>query len=281
MILRGEPQQYRVLVLITDSASPAVLLPPAIKAVKEREGHIILLHIVPIPEQLPYSAGVRYAEKILPLIRNAAGAVDAQDIPVKVSVQISHHVGRTIIDIVAEEHINLMILECCGCGRFPFETVDKSLGRVMNALRCETLILQKYFAPPFRNLLLVLEDPGLTVSALHNAWLLAEGEDSTIDLLNIFPRSANTGVREKLILTIRESIARFEQEKGKCAPRIILNTIDASKAIAGIVNAAGKFNCVVFTSASDSWLKRKLFRRKITQIARRIEPPLILVHSIQ
>ena len=279
MILKGEPQQYRVLALIADSASPAVLLPPAIKAAKGRDAQITLLHVILVPDQLPYSAATRYLEKARPLIEEAAGAVEAHGIPVKVSIRVSHRAADAIIDAVTEENINLLVMELCRHCRPPFAIVGKNIYQVMNEANCVTLIIQRNDTQPFRNILVALANPDQIVSVLEKAWFLAENENSTVELLHIFPLTADTSAREKVILAMRDDIARFKQDQGKRAPRIILHAIDASKPVDAIVKAAGEFDCVVLSSASDSWFKRRLFRRKMTQIARRIEPPLILIRS--
>ena len=73
-IYEGVPQPYRILVPVANAASLAVLLPPAVKAAKECAGFIILLHIIVVPDQLPFSAGRQYAEESRTWFEDAAGA---------------------------------------------------------------------------------------------------------------------------------------------------------------------------------------------------------------
>ena len=271
-----DPQQYRVLVPIANPDSLAVLLPPAAKAAKERDGHIILLHIIVVPDQLPFSAGRRYVEESRPLLKNASAAVEAQGIPVKVSIRISHHADQAIIETVINENVNLLVMGWCGRSRSYFATFGKNIDRVIDKVGCETLIIQQSHIQPFKNLLIALADPAQTVSTLQTAWFLAENEDSTVELLHVFPRAADAAKREKLTSAIQEGISRFRKDQGNRAPRISFKAIHASKPVGAIVKAADEFNWVVLSSTRGSWLKRKFLRSKMTQIARRIEPPLVI-----
>jgi len=280
-IYEGDPQPYRILVPITNPASLAVLLPSAIKAARERNGHIILLHPIVVPDQLPFSAGGRYVAESRPWLKEAAASIKAEEIPVKVSIRISHRADQAIIETVIDENVNLLVMGWRGCGRSISATYGKEIYRVIAGVGCETLIIQQTNTRPFRNLLIELADPAQTVSTLQTAWFLAENEDSTVEVLHVSPRRADAGEREKLISAIQAGIARFREDQGKRAPRIILKAIHASKPASAIVKAAGEFNWVVLSSNRESWLKRKFLRSKMMQIARRIEPPLILALKLK
>ena len=276
-IYEDDPQQYRVLVPIVNPASLAVLLPPAAKAAKEHNGHIVLLHIIVVPDQLPFSAGRRYVEESRPLLKDAAAALETEGIPVKVSIIISHHAARTIIETVINENVNLLVMGWCGRSRSYFATFGKNIDRVIDKVGCETLIIQQTNTRPFRNILIALTDPAQTVSMLQKAWFLAENEDTTMEVLHVFPQTAKVGEREKSSSAIQEGIARFREDQGNRAPRITSKAIEASRPVDAIVKAAGDFDCVVLSSTRVSWLKRKFMRKEMAQTARRIEMPLIIV----
>jgi nucleotide-binding universal stress UspA family protein len=271
-----DPRQYRILVPIANPASEAVLLPPAIKAARERDGHIILLHPIVVPDQLPSSAGGRYVEESRPWLKDAAAAVDAQGIYVKVSIRICHRADQTISETVIDENVDLLVMGWSGCSRSIFATSGKEVDRIIDRAGCETLIIQQSHIQPFKNLLIALADPAQTVATLQTAWFLAENEDSTVELLHVFPRAADAAKREKLTSAIQAGISRFRKDQGNRAPRISFKAIHASKPVGAIVKAADEFNWVVLSSTRGSWLKRKFLRSKMTQIARRIEPPLVI-----
>ena len=273
----GYLQNYRVLIPIANSAFLAVLLPPAIKAARECNGHIILLHVVVVPDQLPFSAASRYVNNSRPFLIDAAEAVKAEGIPAKVSIRIAHRAAQAIIGTAIEENVDLMVMGWRGPIRSPYTNIGKKIDRFMDKVNCETLIIQQNNTPPFRNILIPLADPDQTVSALQKAWFLAENLGSTIEILHVFPRAADASRREKLIFSFQERIARFRDNQGNRAPKIIFKTIDSSKPVSAIVKASGEFDCLVLSSTRKSWLKRKLSRGTMSQIARRIETPLILV----
>ena len=278
-IYEEDPQRYRVLVLIANAASVAVLLPPAIKAAKERGGQVIVLHVVLIPDQLPFSAGRRFVEKIRPLIKDAAEMVRAEGIPVKVSIRIAHRAPQAIIETAIEENVDLLVMEWRGSSHSPFTTIVKNIDQVINKVSCEIFIIQQKNTPPFRNILLPIADPDQTVSALQKVWFLTDAVDSNVELLHVFPCAADASGRKKLISAFKEGIARFRENQGNRAPRIIFKTTEASKPVAAIVKASEEFECVFLSLTRESWLKRKFMRSNIRQITHRIEPLHIDISS--
>jgi len=275
-ISRGDQQIYQILVPMANPDSSAVLLFPAIKAAKERGGHIILLYVIVVPDQLPFSAARRFVEDSRPLIKDAAEAIKAEGIPVKVLIRIAHRVALAIIETAIEENVNLLVMGWGGRSHSRFTAIGKNIDRVIDKVGCEILIIQQNNTLPFRNILLPLADPDRTVSALQKAWFLAANEDFTIDVLHVFPPSAEASGREKLISAFQASIARFRNAQGGRAPRIILKTIDESRPVRAIVNASAGFDCLVLSSTRQGWLERKFSNGKMMQIARRIKAPLIL-----
>jgi nucleotide-binding universal stress UspA family protein len=276
-INEGDPQNYRVLIPAANSAFLAVLLPPAIKAARECDGHIILLDVVVVPDQLPFSAASRYVNDSRPSLTDAAEAVKAEGIPARISIRIAHRAAQAIIGTAIEENVDLLVMGWRGLSRSPFTNIGKEIDQFIDKVSCETLIIQQNNTPLFRNIFLPLADPDQTVSALQKAWFLAENTGSTIEILHVFPRAADAIRREKLISSFQERIARFRDNQGNRAPKIIFKTTDSSKPVSAIVKASGEFDCVVLSSTRNSWLKRKFSRGKMSQIARRIETPLILV----
>lgn len=95
-INEGDPQKHRILVPVANSAFLAVSLPSAIKAAREHGGHIILLHVVVVSDQLPFSAASRYVNDSRPFLIDAAEAVQAEGIPAGVSIRIAHRAAQAI-----------------------------------------------------------------------------------------------------------------------------------------------------------------------------------------
>jgi nucleotide-binding universal stress UspA family protein len=271
-----DPQRYRVFVPIVNPDSLDVLLRPAAKAARERNGDMILMHLIVVPDQLPFSAAMQFVEESRPLLKDAAAAIEAEGIPVKASIFISHQAARTIIETVIKENIKLLVMGWCGGSRSYSTTFGKSIGRFIDKVDCETLIIQQTCIRPFKNILIALADPSQTFSALQKAWFLAENEDSTVEVLHVFPCTADACERKKSISAIQEDIARFREDQGNRAPRITFKAIDTSKVVDAIVKAAAEFDWTVLSSTGDSWLKRKFVMSKMTRIALRIKPPLII-----
>jgi len=104
-----EERPYKILVSIANPAVARKLLAFARVIARARNGEIILLSVIKLPEQTPLSAGRRYVAKQKELLEELIN-FEVSDIPVGGVLKIAHSIPEAILNTVEEEKIDFLIL---------------------------------------------------------------------------------------------------------------------------------------------------------------------------
>lgn len=286
-IFEQDDEKYRVLVPIANPESLPILLPPAIKAAREHDGIINLLHVITVPKQVPLSEGRQFIEKSHSLTERALKKVEKEGIPAEVLIRVSHQPAQAIAETVLEKKVDLLVMGWRGQSRTPHVTVGKNVERIIEEVNCDALIVQqdtrpslmKLIRPSFNKLIVPIEYESQAASGIEKAWLMAGDGKVEIDVVHIFSRKVKREEREEFMAKLQEQIDRFKENKKIEKLSITLQAMEAANPVNTIVEVAREYDCVVLVASRDIWIKRKFFSSKVVQIARRVKPPLVLVRS--
>ncbi|MBO8183559.1 MAG: amino acid permease [Archaeoglobus sp.] len=106
-VIEGKP--YKILVSIANPVVAKKLLSFAKVLAKARNGEIILLSVIRLPEQTPLSAGRKYVTKQKQLLDELIN-LEVSSIPIGGMLKIAHSVPEAILNTIEEEKIDLLIL---------------------------------------------------------------------------------------------------------------------------------------------------------------------------
>ncbi len=104
-----EERPYKILVAIANPVVSKKLLAFAKIIARARNGEVILLSIIKLPEQTPLSAGRKYVSQHKELLEELIN-FGVSDIPVGGVLKIAHSVPEAILNTVEEEKVDLLIL---------------------------------------------------------------------------------------------------------------------------------------------------------------------------
>lgn len=102
-----EKKGFRVLVPVANPAMAGNLTKFAEIIAKERDGEIILLNVVKLPRQTPFSVGTRYVGKSKEFIR---GIIEKTGVPAGGLIKLGHSAPDAILNAVEELKPDLAVL---------------------------------------------------------------------------------------------------------------------------------------------------------------------------
>ena len=126
-----DKDRFRILVPLANPENVQLLLDLAVSIAKEKNGEVLLLHVISLPDQLPTT---QYDEVILErdrmLLKKARRHVESQGIPAHALIRVGHNVARCVLETCRERHCGLVILGWKG-----FTTSsEKILGSITDAI---------------------------------------------------------------------------------------------------------------------------------------------------
>lgn len=249
------PQPYRVLVALSNLAEAEVLLPLAEAIIAERNGQLVILHVMTVPEDRPLSEATARASHSRQALddflaaRNQAGTEPRRSVAaeVKTVVRVTREVWEEIWDTVEQEKIDLLVLGWRGDG-LSDTVVDELVHQRLAAPPCDVVVVRAAaaLASPkgwqgVRRILLPTRGGPHAGLALRVAHALAQAVDAEITLLRVTgqaPRAAE----EQMFAEFAPALRGLERLK-----RSVTTVGDVSQAI---IEEAGQQQVVVMGAPS-------------------------------
>lgn len=269
--------RYHVLVAIANPDSLSVLLPPAIRAARENNGIILLLHVITVPPQLPLSAGRTYIENSRALTQTAVHMVESADVPVEVLLRISHKPADAIVQTVYERSVDLLVLGWRGDSHLTRHSVGRSVDEIVEQVNCHALIIQQTGAPPYRRILVAIADPLQTAPAVRRARLLMDDGDAQVDVVHVFHPDTAVSERNTYLRDLQRRLDRLINEDPAHYGAVRLESVVADDVVEALIGRAADYDCIVMGTSRDSIIRRRFFGSKPGRLAHDVAPPVVLV----
>jgi APA family basic amino acid/polyamine antiporter len=167
--------EYRVMIPVANPDNALSLVGNTIRLCGTRKSRIKLLHMVPVPDQVPLTDAHNY------MTAGKEGIVEAMlylmpRFPVTTTLRYCRNIARGIISAVREKKINLLIMGWHGRSRDQRFKLGSTIDPVIARSPCDIVILKDCSNRKFHRILVPLFGDGNDAFALEVAGLLAEKE---------------------------------------------------------------------------------------------------------
>jgi hypothetical protein len=248
-------QPYRVLLPLSNIEEARVLLPLAEMIVSARQGHLLVLNVLGVPEGRSLSETAKQASKF----REALGTLLAESIGItaqmKTLVRFTAELWDGMWDLARQEEINLVLL-----GWENANLPETALGKLDDprlanppcnilALRASQDMQDKHSWQAVKKILLPVRGGFHSTFTLRFANALARSTQAEITLLHVNPEGAagkETQFRVEFSPVIQnlDSVTRSITAKGPVSQAIVEEARDHQVLVMGSPNIPGE---------SDSW----------------------------
>lgn len=136
-----EPGTYRVLVPLAPGEQRKILLELAVALVKELEGEILPLQVIPVPDPMAMEEGRRLARERNTLFRWSTRLASKAGVTTYPITRLARTVPEGIIDTAAEEDCDLLLLPWAIAGSDASESMGSVLDPVIMQSPCDTAVM--------------------------------------------------------------------------------------------------------------------------------------------
>ncbi|HJW83399.1 MAG TPA: universal stress protein, partial [Anaerolineae bacterium] len=230
---------YRVLIPIDDDAIAPSLLPLAAAVIGQRDGEIILLGVVTVPEGRNLSEGAAEAK-----VRRQTLADLKQhyrDVPIRVKprIRVGHTPWREITTTLHHEEVDLLLVAWNG------DPMARLMGAplevVLAETPCDIAIARGANWPAAKRILLPLRGGPYAELAVNLSLALAEGNQGAITLLNAAPPDRADNAAQAFLPLLRQlPRSRPIQVQGDVAASIISEAAAHDAVVMGASSRAGE-----------------------------------------
>jgi len=266
--------KFPILVPIANPANLNQLIDMACKLAKEREGHLVALRVVTVPDQLAPSMLDHAVERERRILDQARARALSHDVPCTTLVRVGHNTARAILETARERSAGLILLGWKGYSSTGQRIMGNVTDDVVTLARTDLMLvkLSGNLDKPFTRLLLPSAGGEHARQAMLYAADLVRGvEGAQLTLCSIVPpdqpQERVTAEEQRL------EAAAAEIEGLEIATQVVRHT----SIPVGIIKAAAEFDALVVGATRESFTNQVLFGSIPEAIARHSSVPVFVV----
>jgi nucleotide-binding universal stress UspA family protein len=276
------PDRYRVLVPVANPERARDLIQLGSAIARRREGEILLLHVITVPEQTPLAVGRGYVQRARERVLDRAVEIAEEfEVPVSSTIRISHQPARAILHEVEDRGIDFVVMGWRGRRRDPRTIIGSNIDNVLRNADCHVAVLRGHGLGEVEKILVPVADPEQAPLMVDLADLVADlvahEQDTSVDLLHLVPPGLTGEARDARLLEIREALAEQGVEAEDVEAGRRLRIVEDANVVRRIVRESRGYGLTVIGSAREGWVRKLVAGTKPEQIARAASGRLLLV----
>ena len=266
--------QFRILVPLANPQSVPHLMKLAGAIAKEREGEVIALRVLRLPDQIVPTEEAAYLEPEKSLLDLAEKTAQEQGLPVSCLLRIGQNPARAILETARERHADLILM---GWKGFP-STKRVILGEITDAVvrNARTDIMLVKFNPklPLDKFYLTSAGGTHAKKASEYVYSIVKGLKASLTLGAILPPDMKEAEKKEIQDAVKEKSATLSAQNGE---QVKAEWLEYDSISHGIVEAAKKHDVLVIGATRTGYFKQILFGSIPETVAKETDRTVILV----
>ncbi|MHC1570142.1 MAG: amino acid permease [Candidatus Syntropharchaeales archaeon] len=248
---------YRILVPLANPETVKDLITLASIIAREKDGEILAMSVIKVPEQLPVSSGKTFLDEKKPLIRDAVEACPP-DVQINTLIRVGHSIPRAITETAKLRDCDLMILGWRGWTWRQERIMGSTIDPVVMHAPCDLLIVKfRDFKPEgIKNVLVP------TIGGIHASF--------SYEIATIFERLGGK------IRAVRITKDRIEDKKFIFEDGVKIELHHAPSVKDTLIELSKESNLIVIGATEEPLFKRLLVGVVPESVARKAHCTVIM-----
>jgi nucleotide-binding universal stress UspA family protein len=267
-----EPGRYRVMVAVANPRNAVDLVRNTYKLCQAKNASVELLHMVPVPAQVPLSDAEEY------MLEGKEGIVEAMlylspQFPLSTTIRYCRNIARGIVSAVRQKRVNMLIMGWHGhVPRYTFR-LGSTVDPIIERAPCDVVVMKNCSYQEYRRVLVPLAGGPNGALALEVASILAEEEDGRVTAFTV----RRDGAAFEIESFVDENSDRLALPRERVSSRVV-ESGDVTGAILAEAEE-GDYDLVVLGATREPLL-RQITRATVPDlVARRCAKPLVMVKA--
>lgn len=265
-------RDYQVMVPINNPENAEVLTQYAEKICRARNGEMVLMSVVTVPDQIPLEEARKFVSEKHDLIKRVRRMIN-HDQPIHSIIRYSRSVARGIISSVKERNTDLIVLGWKGYTKLQSFVMGSNLDRIIEGAACDIMVIkpgktEKQYENNIRKIL-VPSNGGLhSIMAAEIAKCLAGFYNAKVTVLNVnrFGKEVSSRIQRRL----KPVLKQFNGDD------IELKLVEGDDVVKAILNEADKYDLVVLGATEEGLFQQLLFGTIPEKVVANCEKTVIL-----
>ena len=265
--------RFRVLVPIANPANVSKLIDLAASVAKPRDGEIVVLRVVVVPEQLPPALEEAHVEDERQLLERARAQSLERGVPASSLVRVGHNLAKAILETSHQRDCDLILLGWKGHTSSAARILGSDMDQVVTHARADIMLVKLVGENwPLKRLLLPTAGGEHARCAEVYAADIAAAHDGSLTLCSVMPPTTH---RPDLVAEddrLRKARSRMPQIKN-----VKTEVLLEDSPVPSIIEEADGYDAVVVGASEQSFSSKVMFGSIPERIARDLDRPVIVI----
>ncbi|MCP4601116.1 MAG: amino acid permease [Proteobacteria bacterium] len=242
--------RYKIIVPLSNPDTVDQLINIAAAIAKPKNGEIIALSVVLVPEQLPIHEGIKLAHHRRSLIRSAQNTAQKLGIDLRGDLRIAHSLRDAIFGSVQTHKPDVTVMGWKGFTRKRDRIFGEITDYMIRHCPSDLAVLKLVSSETKRILLATSGGPNATLGAEFTRFI-AEKNKASVDACVVVPTNAEKASEREALERISNSLEQLD-----LATDVGRHIVKANSIAAGIAKASRDFDLVVIGAAPTQPFKQ-------------------------
>jgi amino acid transporter/nucleotide-binding universal stress UspA family protein len=262
--------QYRIIVSVANPNNALDLIRTTYFVSEAKNARIKLLHMVPVPEQMPLTEAEKY------MIEGKEAIIEAMlyliiKFPITTTIRYCRNIARGILSAIREKKTDMIIMGWHGKPRRHAFFLGSTIDYIIERANCNVVILKECGNREFKKILVPIAGGPNSLFALEIASILAEKDDSKITAFIVNEKNGNFDISASKEPGDTHFKINWE--------RITIKRLEASNIGDAILDESEKHDLVILGSTMDPILKQVTRESVSHSVAKNCQKPMIIVKA--
>lgn len=270
-----DKERFRILVPIANPNTSRRLINLAAAVAKARDGEILLLEVIQVPDQLPPTA---FDESVVDRekghLRKARDHAESLGIPTHALIRVGHNVARAILETSSERHCNLIILGWKGHTTTAQRILGDITDTVVDHAQADLMLAKIKSDNPIKRIMIPTAGGEHAQCAEHYAADLTKFTKGQLTLCQVVTPGATEEMLERNQNNLKTAIERIPTDSDL---ELTTKVVENANVVEGILGEGKGYDLVMIGAAGKSIYPQILFGSIPEDIAKNVDTSVIVV----
>jgi amino acid transporter len=278
----AEAATHDVLVPVANVAEAGPLVDLASRLARPAAGGLVVLHVVPVPEQLPYDAAERFISEARRVVDEALAAAASRDIAAVGLMRVAHKPARSIVDTIVERKCRTLVMGWSGPRRSRrivsgphWPLLGTEIDSVLSRADADTVVLRGELPESPQRILVPIVNPRQGRFSVAVAEAVA-GAAAAIQVLTVVRTKTEADGAGQRVMEAMFGTPDLQAVTAHRGLPVTMDVVVDASALRAIFAASEAADLLIIGAAAETWSKRRSFTPFHFDLARLYTGPLLL-----
>jgi amino acid transporter/nucleotide-binding universal stress UspA family protein len=263
---------YRILLPVAHPEHVIPLVDLAVPIAKEKEGEIVVLSVVDVPQNLPIHEGMRFLESKSPILRTAVQRGKEHGVPIRSTMRVAHRIYDGILQAADAEEVSLILMGWKGFTTTRDRIFGEVTDKVVHLAPCDLISVKLADSGGVKKILIPTAGGPHASLAAEFVALYQDRFQAEITVCYVIPENASQRDREAAMDWIEKTI------KGSPLAAVAAKkVITADRIATGLIKTASDYDLIALGASKEGIFSSVLFGEIPEKVARYSRSSVMIV----